>query len=423
MATNNLLFGSKEKFQITPTGKVVPRTPILNVPDSKAVTTSEPAREQFDTDVRRVETAELQFASSDTATITPTGAITFKSPNVAFQSLVDQTNQLIESTKESGAITPETQDKINQVSNFEAEKTQAIADAREAIDKKDATASREATARVDEIETQQKSIVTQLIKELREARAGFIESLAPTERETELRRNLRTLRTERQLLPLELRQEGISAAGIEARQVGDERVRAIQEGNLLFELGLEQEARQFKTLAAETQIGFIREDLDIQFKIEEAIRVEEQDILKDARELRKDSLSALSDIVDQFEGLAFEDLDAETQSEVLDIAKSFNIPVNLLSAAMKNAKQQQIFDRSIKERTREVAETRERRLGEEEEKIPTFEEFLTEAQEEARMTFTPEMRDELKTIYDEEVAKLKTGTKAPSGGALDFENL
>ncbi|KKM64267.1 hypothetical protein LCGC14_1503080 [marine sediment metagenome] len=423
MATNSLLFASKEKFQITPTGAVVPTVPVADTPDSGAVITSEPARQQFDTDVERVETAELQFASSDTATITPTGAITFKSPNVAFQSLVDQTNQLIESTKESGAITPETQDKINQVSNFEAEKTQAIADAREAIDKKDATASREATARADEIEAQQKSIVTQLIEEMREARAGFIESLAPTERETELRRSLRTLRTERQLLPLELRQEGISAAGIEARQVGDERVRAIQEGNLLFELGLEQEARQFKTLAAEKQLGFIQDDLDLQFKIEEGIRAEEKNILKEARALRKESLSAMSDIVESFEGLAFEDLDAETQAELLDTAKNFGIPVNLLSAAMKNAKQQQIFDRSIKERTREVAETRERRLGEEEEKIPTFEEFLTEAQEEAAQTFTQKTRDELRKIYDEEVAKLKTGTKAPSGGALDFENL
>ena len=48
---------------------------------------------------------------------------------------------------------------------------------------------------------------------------------------------------------------------------------------------------------------------------------------------------------------------------------------NLLSAAMKNAKQQEIFDRRIKERTREVAGTRGRRLGEEGEKIPILKNF------------------------------------------------
>ena len=46
-----------------------------------------------------------------------------------------------------------------------------------------------------------------------------------------------------------------------------------------------------------------------------------------------------------------------------------------------------------------------------EEEVPTFEEFLAEAQEEARQTFTQETRDELRRIYDEEVAKLGDTTR------------
>ena len=62
-------------------------------------------------------------------------------------------------------------------------------------------------------------------------------------------------------------------------------------------------------------------------------------------------------------------------------------------------------------------------IREVEEKVPTFEEFLANAQEEVGQTFTQKTRDELRKIYDEEVAKLRTGTSTPSGGGIDFEDL
>lgn len=338
------------------------RLPLPNLlGESGAVATSEPARAQFEQNVNRLDQLESAFApaTAQAAAVPEEGetevpaispAITFRSPNLAFQNLIDQTNKLIETAKTGGALSPEVQNRINQINAFEAEKTKAIAEVRDATDKGDAPAQIEAMKKVEETEVQEKDIVQDLMKEMRAARLDLLQAGFPSERETGVRKKLQELRTGRQLLPLELRQEGISAPGITGRQVEDERVRAIQESNLLFELGLEQEARQFKTTSAEKQIGFIRDDVNLQLKIEDRIKQREDKVLEQARNLRKDSLTALKDIVTQFEGLAFNDLDADSQSEVLDIAKQFNIAPSLLASAMQNAKEQKIFDNAVKGR-------------------------------------------------------------------------
>lgn len=268
--------------------------------------------------------------------------------NPALQNLGGQVNNtLAQFQSKGGTITPEIQGLLNQINAFELDKGSAMVGAKATADKKDALGLDESMKKVGETETAQQEALNKLISELKTSRETFIESLTPTERETELKTKLNTLRTERKLLPLELRQEGISAAGIQGRQIDDERVRAIQESNMLFEIGLEQDARQYKSSAKEKQVGFITDDIDLQFKIQDRLDKQEKNILDQARDLRKDSLAALSDILDSFERLAWEDLDAETQAEVIDMAKQFNIPLNVLASAMKNAKQQQIYERSI----------------------------------------------------------------------------
>lgn len=334
------------------------------------VVSSEQARNQFNQNVNTLPRLESEFmpktgqvgdvaikkgaevksgVGGETPLPEPQGAITIKSNNPAFQSIIDQTNEMIRKAKESGlALPPSAGDLIRQIQDYSLTKAAAVADAREAADEKNAAKLNESLAKVKEAETTQKSAIQTLLEELRTARVGMTEALAPTARETELKRNLQELRTNRQLLPLELRKEGISAGGIQSRQGEDERVRAIQESNLLFELGLEQEARQMKGAAFEKQAGFIKDDINLQMKIEENLKAEEAKIVEQAQTLRKDAVTALSDIVDSFEGLAFTDMDAETQTQLLETAKDFGIPSGLLTSALANAKKQKVFENSLK---------------------------------------------------------------------------
>lgn len=288
-----------------------------------------------------------QGGSKQLLTTQSTAPITIKTDNAALKGLADSANQLISQFQtQGGTLTPEMQDALNKINGLDIEKTSAVADSRVAADKKDAEALNEAMQKAETAEGEQQSAINTLIAEMKKAREDFMASFVPTERETELKRELQALRSGRQLLPLELRKEGISAAGIAGRQVEDERVRAIQEQNLLFELGLEKESREFKTKSFEKQLEFISKDIDLQNKIEERIEAKEQKAQEYARTLRKDSLDALQTIVETYSGLNFNDLDAESQGVVLKRAQEFGIDPAELINAMSAEKDRVLFERA-----------------------------------------------------------------------------
>ena len=256
-------------------------------------------------------------------------AITFTSQSPALQSLITQTNKIISQV----GTTPEIEEQVNQINRFEMEKASGVAKARMGADEEDTEKLEEGMAESKEAEESQQNVLDILLEQMKEARTTYAESFIPSGREAEVRRQLNTLRTERQLLPIELRQQGISAAGIAAGQIEDERVRAIQEQNLLIELGFEEQSREAQTKFAETKLGFIQDDIDLQMKISKQLSEAEQDIIDQARTMRKDSLSTMESIVDSLEGLAWEDLDAETQSDVITMAQGAGVPLSLLQSA------------------------------------------------------------------------------------------
>lgn len=325
--------------------------------------------------------------------------IDISTANKHLQDLVSKVGGMITQFREQGGtLSPESEALIRQINNAELNKAAALAKASTAAEKGDAKETREAMAEADKAESEQQDRIKELTEEMKAAREAFLETLKPSEREIELKRKLNTLRTERQLLPLELRQQGISAAGIKAGQIEDERVRAIQEQNLLLELGLEQEARQAEQKFAETKLGFIEDDIETQIKIEEAIREQEQAVVDEARKLRKEALNAMNDIVSSLEGLAWEDLDAETQAEVLEMAQSFGIPINTLASALKVAKQQKVLDNSRKSAP---STQTERQREKESQATSIINERLREGQFEVRDdgTISRENYDRLRAIW------------------------
>lgn len=269
--------------------------------------------------------------------------------NPALQALTATTNKAINDfVAKGGVLTPEIQASIDAINNFETQKVASIAGGRTAAESKDAPKLNELLTKATEAETGQQDEIAKLTEKLETARTSYVSSLAPKQEELDLRTKLNTLRTERQLLPIELRREGISSAGIAGRQVEDERVRAIQEQNLLLEIGLKEKAREFETLAKEKQVGFIQDDIKLQQDIQTRLDKKEREVLDDARNLRNDSIKAMGDILSSFKGLAWGDLDPESQVELSSTAKQFSIPLNLLAKALEVNKQQQVFDNAVK---------------------------------------------------------------------------
>ena len=351
---------------------------------NQAIVSSDLARNQYNQDLKTLQSKENQYSYVDTQGNTKTinasnpqeaiknapdisltsgvqkepVALNFTSANIALQSLIGQLNDLVKQRKLQGiSLTPEEQAKLDEINNFQQQKTISISEARTAADNKDAKSLNENLTQANQAEISQQDTLKSLMADLKTSRQGMITALTPTEREQQLKTQLNTLRTDRQLLPIELRQQGISAEGIRTGQINDERVRAIQESNLLAEIGLEQDARKMSLESATQQANFIAQNIDLQMKIQDKLDAKEQKVVEEARNLRKDSLTALSSITDSFKGLAWEDLDAQTQADLVDTAKQFNIPVNLISNALKIAKQQQVFDNAIKRQNAKSAET------------------------------------------------------------------
>ncbi len=283
-------------------------------------------------------------------TSNPIGNISTTNP--ALQGLFSNANQLLtDFQSKGGQLTPEIQQRIQQINDFESQKIAGIAGARSSADAKDAAGLNTGLTTATTAEKSQQQIINDLMNEFRALGNKTIEPLTPSEREMKLRSNLNTLRTERQLLPLELRQEGISAEGIGGRQIEDERVRAIQESNFLAEIGLEQDARKMKLAAIEKQADFIAKDIDLRTKAQEILDKREKEVVDSLRSLPKDSLSALKDITDSWGGLAWEDLDPESQGTIADLIKPYpGLTVRAVADALKIKKQQQVFDNAVKGR-------------------------------------------------------------------------
>ena len=347
---------------------------------NQAIASSDLARNQYNNNLATLPQLEGQFVpgkgvlmpdgtytqpevKSETQTPPiPPATFNISTGNPALKTLFDSTNKMLQDYQaQGGAMTPEMQQRIQAINDAELQKQGAVAGARTAADNKQAPELHtNITAAKTAQDTQQTSIQG-LLAELKTARESYISSLVPTQAEQDLGTKLNTLRTKRQLLPIELRQEGISAPGIAGRQVEDERVRAIQEQNLLLELGLKQDARKMTSLAYEKQVGFIGDDIDLTNKIQQQLQDQEDKVLEQARNLRQDSLAALADIVDEkkgWGGLAWTDLDPQSQADLTNLIKPYpDLTVSMISDALKVKKQQQVFDNAIKMKNAQKAGT------------------------------------------------------------------
>lgn len=357
----------------------------LNLPDlvqptipmagqNQAIVSSDQARTQFNNNLQTLPQMEGQFVAGK-GTLMPDG--TYSNPptskadagqppapapilnastgNPALKTLFDSTNKLLQDLQaKGGTLTPEMQQKIQAINDAETQKLGAVAGARTAADGKNALTLDSSIKTAKTAESTQSEAINALLADLKTQRETYISSLALTQPEIDLQTKLNTLRTDRQLLPLELRQEGISAPGIAGRQGEDERVRAIQEQNLLLELGLKQKAREMSTTAAEKQVGFIKDDITLQNTIQQQLTEQENKVLEQARNLRQDSLNALDKVSTQFKGLAWTDLDPQTQADTLNLLKSYpDITPKILADVLAIQKKQQVFDNAIKAKNAE----------------------------------------------------------------------
>ena len=165
--------------------------------------------------------------------------------------------------------------------------------------------------------------------------------------------------------------EGISATGIDARgreltteEGRRQEIMASQEKLLSTRLGIAQEKRKSATDTIKEKLGFKKEDIDIEMKMQDAIDKQNSTILAAAEKLNDNARQNLSLILGQFKDkpIDFEDLDPQAQLQLSQIAAQNGIPASLLVSSMKATKDNVLLDQANEARKQSLADAREERL-------------------------------------------------------------
>ena len=143
------------------------------------------------------------------------------------------------------------------------------------------------------------------------------------------------------------------------------------ESNLLRRLGLFEDARALEEQVAETELGFLEDDLNLFFKIQDTISKQKKDAFNQRDKLEDNARQVLDDIMDSLEGRAdFDDLTLEDQRQIEKLARVNGIPINTLILSLEAAKSQHEFDNLLKERKEARAQQAEARRASESKILP-----------------------------------------------------
>lgn len=313
----------------------------LNIPEPpKIVSTSE--------DARKITSENIGTINSSTNLPPPQGALQVSDTNKAVQNIIDQTNQILKNVPldEANKAT------LNAINGISAEENILKSQAKEAEINKDYSGLNDIMTQLKEVQKQRNDALAQFSKDIQPLREKYLSTFTPSVEEQDLQTKIANIRQSTELGAQEQFGRGTPLALSTGRAQAIEQRGAILEKNLLTRLGLVQEARKAQREGLATGISMLQTDFDLQNKVRDSISNEETQILNRANVLSDNARQTLGTILDKFKGLDFDELTAEAQSQLLQIAAPLGIDAGLLRAGMKVAKDQQDFENLTKTKTR-----------------------------------------------------------------------
>src|SRR3990167_10752603 len=115
-----------------------------------------------------------------------------------------------------------------------------------------------------------------------------------------------------------------------------------------------------KTL--EDQLGFIKDDFDLQEKITEKLDKQEESIFDEIDKQSEGAKKTLFDLMKIFEGMEVEDMSEEQQTQLKDFTEKAGLDFGLVSSAMQAQKDRLTFENALKTEKQRLDEAREARL-------------------------------------------------------------
>lgn len=260
-----------------------------------------------------------------------------------------------------GNLTADQQKGLNNLQATGDAITAATAGARAALEKKDYAGMDTFVEQANQSKAALEKQLADYFTSTSALRQKKMDLMSPTAREAELKKKLLEVRTAAEQFRIQTDKDKMSeyegqtlgfshgrAAEIDFKASFRNQEMAAAEKNLLLELGLEQEAREMADKTIEEQITNLGSDFELQGKVQDRIDKITTDVIERADKLTDEAKDSLSDFVESFDGMSFEDLSPESQEQLKGLAESAGLDINLVKDALKAQKAQRIFENSTK---------------------------------------------------------------------------
>lgn len=301
-------------------------------------------------------TPEQQKAFESAAALAPKGSIQSFGGSPASTKMADEVNKAIS----GGGLTTAQREAAANLQASQDSVTTSTAQARAAFDSKDFTSFDEFTKRAEDARQRQEKQLSDFFTSISSLRQSRNALLTPTEREVQLRKNLLSIRGQADRFNLQTEQDKLAefegqtlgfakgrAAAIDVKASFKRQEQALQEKNILLELGLETELRELEGKSVEQQIEDFQSDFELRSKIEDRLVEQEDRILDRAETLSDDARDTLDTFIDSFEGLDFTDLSPEAQSQIEQLAEQAGLDISLVQEALKASKMRSVFEQNL----------------------------------------------------------------------------
>jgi hypothetical protein len=293
----------------------------------------------------------------------PTGVVTATSPNAAYQNIISDTNKFLEDyVKGGGTLTPDLKSAADSINGLTAQKNALVSKAQDAQNNGDYSSLDKYIQEIKDAQQKETDALTKYYADIAPLRTQYLESLKPSQQETDLQTQLTDIRKQAADYALSVREGQQAQFGLgrplslstgRAEKIGQEAQNTItnyqnQERNLLDSLNIATSARQATSKGLETAMGFTQNDYEIQQKVNEQISANEDKVYNMALKLDDQARQNLSDILSSLQGVNPDNLDPKTQSQIAQLAAQRNIPYQVLYEGMKTTWQRNEADRLYK---------------------------------------------------------------------------
>lgn len=288
------------------------------------------------------------------------GALRKVSSSPASTAMVDSINSAVS----SGGLTSTERNGLTSLQTTQDDLTTAAAKARAALESKDYTSMDYWTAKAEAGRKKFEEELSAYYTSTKDLRSQLTASMTPTEKENKLTEDLNSVRSQADAFKLQTEKDKLhefegqtnSFAGGRANEIDKNasfkmQELALKEKNLLLSLGLEQDARKYKGTVAAQGLTYLKDDFDLQSRVEDKINAEEDKVAEKASSLQSDAKSTLLSIMDKLQGVDPEHLDATSLNQLETIAARSGIAFSLVKDALKTQYNKQVFENSIKTAT------------------------------------------------------------------------